>query len=93
METLAALYILHEIRGIAPDAIGGRHVDRSIELPSRPRVILWRITGAVEEHVVDAGAEHQIDVGFELRERRAEMLRQPGEGLTRGVGLSADMRS
>ena len=65
-ETLTALDILHEVGGIAPDAVGGTHVDGGVELPARPRVVLRRIAGAVEEHVVDTGAEHEVDVGLQL---------------------------
>ena len=57
-ETLAALHVLHEVRGVAPDGVRRTHVDRCIELPAGPGIVLRRITGAVEEHVVDAGAEH-----------------------------------
>ena len=66
-ETLAALYIFHKVRCIPPDAVGRRHVDRGIELPSRPRIILGRIARAVEEHMVYAGTEHQVDIGLKLR--------------------------
>ena len=47
----------------------------------------------MEEHVVDASTEHQVDIGFQLRETRAEMLCQPGERLTRCERFTADMSS
>ena len=33
----------------------------------------------MEEHTVDSGAEHQVQVGLHLRERRAEVFGQPRE--------------
>ena len=65
-EALATLHILHKIRCIAPDGVRRTHVDAGIELPARPWVILGRIAGAMEEHVVHAGTEHQVEVGLEL---------------------------
>ena len=65
-ETLTALYIFHKVGGIAPDGVRGTHVYRGIELPAWPRIVLGRIASAVEEHVVDAGAEHQVKVGLQL---------------------------
>ena len=65
-ETLATLHVLHEVRSVAPDAVGRAHVDRRIELPSRPFVILGRIAGTVEENVVYSGTEHQVEVGLQL---------------------------
>ena len=45
----------------------------------------------MEEHVVHASTEHQVDVWLQLRQRCAEVFREPREGLTRRVRLSADM--
>ena len=39
-DTLAAFDIVHEERCIAPDAIGGTHVDGGIEFPAWPRIVL-----------------------------------------------------
>ena len=39
-ETLTATDILHQIRCIAPDGVRRTHVDRGIESPARPRVVL-----------------------------------------------------
>ena len=39
-ETLATFHVLHEVGGIAPDTVGGRHIDAGVELPARPRIIL-----------------------------------------------------
>ena len=65
-ETLAALHIFHELGGITPDGVRRAHVYRGIELPAWPGVILGRIAGAVEEHTVHSGTEHQVKVGLEL---------------------------
>ena len=73
--------VFHQFGRIAPDAVGGAHVDGGIEFPSRPWIVLWRIGCAVEEHVVDTGTEHQVHVGFHLTQRRAEVLGEPGESL------------
>ena len=80
-ETLAALHILHELGRITPDGVRRAHVDRGIELPAWPWIVLGRIAGAVEEHTVHTGTEHQVEVGLKLRKRCAEMLREPREGL------------
>ena len=45
----------------------------------------------MEEHVVDTGGKHEIDIGFALRERGAEVLGQPGQRLGRDIGLARDM--
>ena len=45
----------------------------------------------MEVHVVDAGTEHQVEVGLQLRQRRAEVLGEPGKGLARRVGLATDV--
>ena len=90
-ETLAALHILHEFGCITPDGVRGAHVDRGIELPAWPWVVLGRIASAVEEHTVHAGTKHQVEVGLKLRERCAEMLREPREGLAARERLAADM--
>ena len=39
-EALAALHIFHEVGGIAPDGVRGTHIDRGIELPAGPRIVL-----------------------------------------------------
>ena len=39
-EALAAFHVLHEEGGVAPDAVGGTHVDGSVEFPSGPLVVL-----------------------------------------------------
>ena len=67
-ETLAALYILHKIRSVAPYAVCRAHVDRGIELPTWPWVVFGRIAGAMKEHVVHTCTEHQIDIWFQLGE-------------------------
>ena len=51
------------------------------KLKASDRIVLWRIGCAVEEHVVDAGTEHQVHIGFHLTQRRAEVLGEPGESL------------
>ena len=84
-------HVLHEVGGVAPDAVRGAHVDRGVELPARPRIVFGRIAGAVEEHAVDAGAEHQVEVGLQLREAGAEMLGEPGERFARGEWLAGDV--
>ena len=81
-ETLTALYILHQPGCVAPDAVRGRHIYAGIELPTGPRVVLWRVARTVEVDVIDAAGEHQIEVGLHLRQRSTEVLRQPGECLT-----------
>ena len=65
-EALAALHVLHEEGGVAPDAVGGAHVDGGIELPPWPRVVAGAVARAVEEHVVHARAEHEVEVGLQL---------------------------
>ena len=66
-ETLAPLYILHQIGGVTPDGVGGRHVDAGIELPTGPGIILGRVTGAVEVDVIHTAGKHQVQVGLHLR--------------------------
>ena len=73
-EALTPFYILHEEGGIAPDAVGRTHVDGSIELPPWPRVVLGGIAGAMEEDMIDTCSKHQVEVGFHLRQRGAEVL-------------------
>ena len=63
-ERLAAFHILHEVGGIAPNRVRGRHINRGVEFPARPRIIFRRVARTVEEHVVDAGTEHQVEVGL-----------------------------
>ena len=90
-KTLATFNVLHEVGGVAPDAVCRTHVDRGVELPSWPGVVLRRVAGAVEEHVVHTGTEHQVDVGLHLGKRCAEVFREPGEGLARREGFAADV--
>ena len=63
---LAVGNILHEFRSISPNTIRRTHIHRGIKFPSRPWVVLGRIGRAMEEHVVHAGAEHQVHVGLHL---------------------------
>ena len=90
-EALAACGVVHQGRCVAPDAIGRTHVDRGIELPARPLSLLRRVGGAVEEDMVHAREEEEVEVGLHLRERHAEMLGQPGKGLARGERLAHDV--
>ena len=53
-ERLAAFDILHQERGIAPNAVGGTHIDRCIEFPSGPWIMLRGVATAMKEDVVDA---------------------------------------
>ena len=87
-ERLTPLDVLHNEGSVAPDAVRRTHIHRSIEFPSWPRVVLGRVAGAVKEYVVNATGEHQVEVGFHLRQRRTEMLCQPGECLAAGKGFS-----
>ena len=87
-KTLAALDIIHQIGGITPDAVVGGHVNRGIETPSWPGIVFRRVAGAVEKDMVYTAGEHQVEVGLHLREGGAEMLSQPGEGLTGGVSFA-----
>ena len=90
-ERLTPFYILHHVGSIAPYRVGGRHVDGGVKLPSRPGVVLRRVACAVEENVVNATSEHQVEVGLHLRQRGAEVLRQPSEGFARGKWLAHDV--
>ena len=92
-EALATLHILHEVRSIAPDAVRRTHVDAGVELPTGPLVVTRAVARAMEEHVVHAGAEHQVEVGLQLRERGAEMFGKPGKGLAAGVGFATNVGS
>ena len=65
-ETLATADIAHQPRGVAPSGIGGTHVDRGVELPSRPRHVARTVGRTMEEHVVDTAGEHQVEVGLHL---------------------------
>ena len=73
-ETLTPFYVLHEEGSVAPDAVGRTHVDGSIELPPWPWVVLGGIAGAMEEDMIDTCSKHQVEVGFHLRQRGAEVL-------------------
>ena len=90
---LAVGDVLHQFRSIAPDAVGRTHIHRSIELPAWPWIVLRRIGGAMEEHVVYAGAEHQVHIRFHLAQGCAEVLGEPGEGFAGCIFLSGDVRS
>ena len=90
-EALTPFYILHQEGGVTPDAVGRTHVNGGIELPSWPRVVLGRVCRAVEEDVVDTSGKHQVEVWLHLRQRGAEVLRQPGKGLAGGERLTHDM--
>ena len=89
---LAVGDVLHQFRSVAPDAVGRTHIHRSIEFPSWPWIVLWRIGGAMEEHVVHSGAEHQVNIRFHLAQGSAEVLGEPGEGFARCIFLSGDVR-
>ena len=92
MQTLLTVIdIAGQHRRVAPDGVGGRHVHRSIEAPAGPRVVLWRIARAVEEHPVYSGTEHQVEVGLHLREGGAEVLREPSERFARHQPLACNM--
>ena len=45
----------------------------------------------MEKDVVDSGKEHEVEVGFALRKRGAEMLGKPCKGLRRGVLLARNV--
>ena len=85
--------VFHQFRRIAPDAVGRTHIYRSIEFPAWPCIILGRVGGAMEEHVVYAGAEHQVHIRFHLAQGCAEVLGEPGEGFAGCIFLSGDVRS
>ena len=38
-ERLTTFDIFHKVRCIAPDGVGGRHIDRGVELPARPLIV------------------------------------------------------
>lgn len=61
------------------------HIHAGIKAPAWPWLILGGIAGAVEEYVVDARDEHEIEVRLALRKRGAEVLCEPGEGLARDM--------
>ena len=63
---LAVGDVFHQFRSIAPDTVGRTHIHRSIEFPAWPCIVFRRIGGAMEEHVVYAGAEHQVHIRFHL---------------------------
>ena len=65
-ELLATLDVLHEVAGIAPNGVCGRHIYGGIELPAGPRIVFGREAGAVEQHPIDTCAEHQVQVGLHL---------------------------
>ena len=90
---LAVGDVLHQFRSVAPDTVGRTHIHRSIELPAWPWIVLRRIGGAMEEHVVYAGAEHQVHIRFHLAQGCAEVLGEPGEGFAGCIFLSGDVRS
>ena len=90
---LAVGDVFHQFRRIAPDAVGRTHIYRSIEFPAWPCIILGRVGGAMEEHVVYAGAEHQVHIWFHLAQGSAEVLGEPGEGFAGCIFLSGDVRS
>ena len=90
-EALAACDILIQSRSVAPYRIGGAHVDRCVEFPSRPGILTRRVGSAVIEHVVHTAGEHQVDVGLHLRQRGAEVLSEPSEGLARCERLAGDV--
>ena len=66
-KTLTALYVFHQVRSIAPDAVRRTHIYRGIEFPAWPCVVLWRVARTVEVDVVDTTGEHQVQVGLHLR--------------------------
>ena len=86
--SLAAGDISHQFGSVAPYTVIRTHIHRRIESPPRPWVILWRVGGAMEEHVVHSGTEHQVEVGLHLAQRCAEMLCEPSECLARCVFLA-----
>ena len=51
-ERLATGDIFKESRSILPNVIGRRHVNRGIELPSRPFGFFGTVGSSVEKHVV-----------------------------------------
>ena len=92
-KTLAALDILHQFGCITPNTVVWTHIDAGIEAPSRPCSLFRTIASAMEEHMVDATGEHQVEVGFHLRQRSAEMLGEPGESLAAYQRFSSYMSS
>ena len=90
-ETLATGDIIEERRGIVPDTVRRVHIDRGVKQPSRPFGFFRRIRSAVKEHMINAGDEHQVHIRFALRQRSAEMLRQPGKCFGRSIRLPGDM--
>ena len=89
---LARRHIAHQLRRVAPYRVRVRHIHRGVEFPAGPRLAGRRVAGAVQHDAVHARAEHQVEVGLHLRQRGAEMLRQPGERLARGQRLTRDVR-
>jgi hypothetical protein len=65
---LATVNVFHEFGSIAPDAVRWTYVNGCIEFPSWPGIILWRIACAMEIDIIDTCAEHEVEVGFHLRE-------------------------
>ena len=90
-ETLATGDVCAESRHGVPLRVLRTHIDGGVELPRGPWIVLRRVAGSVEKHVIDAGHEHQVEVGFALTERRAEMFGEPGEGLARDKAFTSDV--
>ena len=67
-------------RHVPPDRVARVEFDRRVEIPAGPLGIIRRIAAAVIDEMIDPGEEHLIGFGLHLRERRAEMLAQPGKG-------------
>ncbi len=88
---LATGDIGHERGGIAPNGVGGAHVHTGVEFPSRPRVVFRTVSRSVEEHAVHPGAEHEVEIGLHLAQRRAEVLGEPRKSFARGVFLTRDV--
>ena len=74
-----------------PDAVRGAHVDGGIEFPSWPCCLARRIGGSMKQHMVDTCQEQLVEFGFYLRQRRAEMLRQPRHRFARHQRFASDV--
>ena len=90
---LASGDILKESICISPNTIGGRHIYRSIELPTRPFSLFGRIGCSMKKNVIYTRKKQQIQIGFTLRKRGSEMLGQPSKCFGAGIRFSCNMCS
>ena len=76
---------------VVPPGVLGAELDGGVELPAWPGLSHRRVGRAVIEDVVDAGDEEPVDVGADIRERRAEMLAEPRRRFRRDERPSGDV--